>query len=39
MGAIKAIRNVLGAAGMVLAGYVLLVSLKDSIRYIRISSM
>jgi hypothetical protein len=39
MGAIKAIRNVLGAASMVLAGYVIVMSLKDSIRYIKISSM
>jgi hypothetical protein len=39
MGAIKAARNVLGTAGLMLLGYVLVVSLKDSVRYIRISSM
>lgn len=39
MCAIKAIRNVLGTASMVLAGYVIVMSLKDSLRYIRMSSM
>ena len=39
MGALKAARNVIGTAGLVLFGYVLLMSLKDSVRYARISSM
>jgi hypothetical protein len=39
MGALKAARNVIGTAGLMLVGYVLVMSLKDSVRYIRISSM
>jgi hypothetical protein len=39
MGVLKVARNVLGTAGLLLAGYVLLVTLKDSVRYIKISSM
>ena len=39
MGALKLARNIMGTAGLLFAGYVLLVSLKDSIRYIKISSM
>jgi hypothetical protein len=39
MGAIKAVRNVLGTAGLMLCGYVLVMSLKDSLRYIKISTM
>ncbi len=39
MSALKAIRNVLGTAGLILAGYVVLTSLKDSWRYLRISQM
>jgi hypothetical protein len=39
MGVLKVARNILGTAGLLLAGYVLLMSLKDSARYIRISSM
>jgi hypothetical protein len=39
MGALKVARNILGTAGLLLAGYVFLMSLKDSVRYIKISSM
>jgi hypothetical protein len=39
MGALKVARNILGTAGLILAGYVFLMSLKDSARYIKISSM
>jgi hypothetical protein len=39
MNAVKAVRNILGTAGLIFAGYVLLASIKDSIRYIKISSM
>jgi hypothetical protein len=39
MTAMKAIRNILGTAGMLFAGYVILASVKDVRRYIRISSM
>ncbi len=39
MSAIKAARNILGTAGLILAGYVFVMSLKDSVRYLRISSM
>jgi hypothetical protein len=39
MGALKAVRNVIGTAGLMLFGYVLVMSLKDSARYLRISSM
>jgi hypothetical protein len=34
-----AVRNVLGTAGVLFAGYVFLMSLKDFRRYIRISTM
>jgi hypothetical protein len=39
MGALKVARNVLGTAGLIFAGYVFLMSLKDSMRYVKISSM
>jgi hypothetical protein len=39
MCALKAVRNVIGTAGLMLFGYVLVMSLKDSARYLRISSM
>jgi hypothetical protein len=39
MSALKAVRNILGTAGLLFAGYVFVVSLKDSLRYIKISSM
>jgi hypothetical protein len=39
MSAMKAVRNVLGTAGLLFAGYVFVMSIKDSIRYIKISSM
>ena len=39
MTAVKALRNILGTAGLIFAGYVLLASIKDSIRYVKISSM
>ena len=39
MKAMKLIRNVLGTAGLLYAGYVLLASMKDVRRYIRISTM
>ncbi len=39
MSALKTIRNILGTVTMVMAGYVLLESLVDARRYIKISSM
>ncbi len=39
MSTLKAVRNVLGTAGLIFAGYILLASLKDAGRYIKISSM
>jgi hypothetical protein len=39
MCALKAIRNILGTVTLIVAGYVLLESLTDARRYIRISSM
>ncbi len=39
MSALRAVRNVLGAVAMVMAGYVLLESLSDARRYLKISSM
>jgi hypothetical protein len=39
MGILKGVRNVLGTVGLLFAGYVLLASLKDSLRYIKISIM
>ncbi len=36
---LKAVRNVLGTAGLLFVGYVFLVSLKDAARYAKISSM
>ena len=38
MKAMKVIRNILGTAGLLYAGYVLLASMKDVRRYIRIST-
>jgi hypothetical protein len=35
----KILRNIIGTAGLIYAGYVLVVSLKDVRRYIRISTM
>jgi hypothetical protein len=35
----KIIRNILGTAGMLYAGYVILTIMKDVGRYIRISTM
>jgi hypothetical protein len=39
MSAMKLARNILGTAGLLFAGYVFLVSIKDSVRYIKISTM
>jgi hypothetical protein len=39
MSAMKMARNILGTAGLIFAGYVFLSSIKDSLRYIRISNM
>jgi hypothetical protein len=39
MKAMKAIRNILGTVGLLYAGYVFVVSMKDVRRYIRISTM
>ena len=39
MDAMKLLRNVIGTAGLIYAGYVLIVSMKDVRRYIKISSM
>jgi hypothetical protein len=37
--ALRAVRNILGTATIILAGYVILESLTDARRYIKISSM
>ena len=39
MKAMKAIRNIMGTVGLLYAGYILIASLKDVRRYIRISTM
>jgi len=39
MTVMKVLRNVIGTAGLLYAGYVLLTSMKDVRRYIKISSM
>ena len=39
MGVLRGVRNVLGTVGLLLAGYVIIASLKDSLRYIKISTM
>jgi hypothetical protein len=39
MGILRGVRNVLGTVGLLFAGYVLVTSLKDSLRYIKISKM
>jgi hypothetical protein len=39
MKAMKILRNIIGTAGLIYAGYVLLASVKDVRRYIRISTM
>ena len=39
MSAFKVVRNTLGTVGLLFAGYVFLVSVKDSLRYIKISRM
>ncbi len=39
MKAMKAIRNIVGTAGLLFAGYIFLASVKDVRRYIRINTM
>lgn len=39
MKAMKTIRNILGTVGLLYAGYVLVASMKDIRRYIKISTM
>ena len=39
MKAMKVIRNILGTAGLIYAGYILVASMKDVRRYIKISTM
>jgi hypothetical protein len=39
MRAVKIVRNMLGTVGLVFAGYVFLLSLKDAARYVKISTM
>jgi hypothetical protein len=39
MKAVKIIRNILGTAGLLYAGYVLIASVKDVRRYIRINTL
>jgi len=39
MKAMKAIRNIVGTAGLLFAGYIFLSSVKDVRRYIRLSTM
>jgi hypothetical protein len=37
--AMKTLRNIIGTVGLIYAGYVIITSMKDVQRYIRISSM
>ena len=37
--AMKTIRNIVGTVGLLYAGYILIASMKDVRRYIRISTM
>lgn len=39
MNAFRIVRNVLGTAGLLFAGYVFLASIKDAGRYLKISTM
>jgi hypothetical protein len=39
MTALKIARNVMGTAGLLFAGYIFVMSLKDSWRYVKISRM
>lgn len=39
MKAMKTIRNILGTVGLLYAGYILIASVKDVRRYIKISTM
>jgi len=39
MTALRVVRNLLGTAGVLFAGYVFLSSFKDARRYLKISSM
>ena len=39
MGMLRGVRNVVGTISLLFAGYVLVASLKDSLRYIKISTM
>ena len=39
MSALRVVRNTIGTAGMLFAGYIFLSSIKDAGRYIRISRM
>ena len=39
MKAMKTIRNIVGTVGLLYAGYILIASMKDVRRYIRISTM
>jgi len=39
MSAFKVLRNTVGTAGLLFAGYVFVVSLKDSLRYLKINRM
>ena len=39
MKAMKTLRNIIGTVGLLYAGYVIIASMKDVRRYIRISSM
>jgi hypothetical protein len=39
MSALRVVRNVVGTAGLLFAGYIFVSSLKDSLRYIKINRM
>lgn len=39
MNTLKLVRNIMGTAGILFAGYVFIVSLKDAARYAKISAM
>jgi hypothetical protein len=39
MSVLKIARNVMGTAGLLFAGYIFVVSLRDSWRYVKISRM
>jgi len=39
MNTLKVVRNIVGSAGLLFVGYIFIVSLKDSWRYLKMSRM